>query len=173
MFAVNVKRNIAESDIYRALGLFIKTLFDGEVFRGMTNRVPLPQSGKNFVVMQALYSNALSTTSVFYKRNQDQQTLSKTTVAVYQIDCYGPDSYSLADSLATAFRSDYACEFFRENGNVLQPLYTSETRQLTFINGSRQYEERWSIDLHVQPNLTTTLPQQFMDGVDLKYKPLF
>lgn len=173
MFAVGVKRNITEDDIYRSLGLFIKTIFDGEIVRGMANKVSMPKFGKNFIVIEALYSNIYSTTKTKYNRENEEATFYKTTVAAYQIDCYGNDSFSIADSLTTMIRTEYACDFFRENGNILQPLYASDARQLTFINSARQYEERWSFDVKVQPNATTTLPQEFMDSVKLKLKPIF
>jgi hypothetical protein len=172
MFTSGVSRNITESDIYRVLGDFINMIFSGDVVQGQSNRAPLPPEGEHFIVIEGLGASVLSTNRYSYDVENGTQTQSRTAAWRYQIDCYGEEAASLADSLSTVFRSEWACDYFREHDDIMQPLYASNPRQLPFVNNSQQYEQRWSFDINVQPNAQTTLPQVFMTGVTIKLNPL-
>ena len=66
-------------------------------------------------------------------------------------------------TVMTAFRDDYACEFYAATGFDIQPLYTSDPMQAPFVNGENQYEDRWTLDLVMQANPIISPPQQFAD----------
>ncbi|ELY4831851.1 hypothetical protein SM096_004217, partial [Cronobacter sakazakii] len=95
-----------------------------------------------------------------------------------QIDCYGENAADNASIIGTLIRSDFACEWFRQNGNVITPLYCSDPHQTTMINGEQQYEGRWTMEFIGQFNPSVTTRQDFMDSItvgviaaDLKYPP--
>ena len=81
------------------------------------------------------------------------------TKLTIQADIHGPSSADNVQRILTLFRSDYATDIMI---NVV-PLYTSDPRQMPFINAEQQIENRWSIDLVMQVNPTVVTPQQFFD----------
>lgn len=49
----------------------------------------------------------------------------------------------------------------------IAPLYAGSARQIPFINGERQYEAQWQIDLHLQASFSLTLPQPMASAARL------
>lgn len=49
----------------------------------------------------------------------------------------------------------------------IAPLYAGSARQIPFVNGERQYEEQWQIDLHLQASFALTLPQPMASAARL------
>ena len=86
-----------------------------------------------------------------------------------QLDIHGPASAQTAAIIATLFRDEYATQYFENSGIDAHPLYTSEPRQMPFINGEAQYEERWSLDLSFHVNQVVQVPQQFADQLDADF----
>ena len=80
-----------------------------------------------------------------------------------QIDVHGPGCGDIAETVATLFRSPYACDFMAGSGYAIQPLYASDPAQLPFINGEQQYEERYTIDLRMQADIINPVAQQYLD----------
>jgi len=89
------------------------------------------------------------------------------TQVTVQLDVHGPVSADNAQIISTLFRDDYANRVFAESGYAIQPLYTSDAKQLPFINGEDQYEFRWTMDVILQTNQTVTIPQEFSDQVSV------
>jgi hypothetical protein len=114
----------------------------------------------------------------------------QSTQMTVQIDFHGPLSGDNAQIFTTLWRDEYSTDYLAQgtfilgnlevspgvnltdqNGNIiqvtgyvdLQPLYSSEPRQIDFINAEDQYEERWSVDAEMQINPIATTPQQFAD----------
>lgn len=88
------------------------------------------------------------------------------TELTFQLDVHGPNSSENSQTISTLFRSDYAAQIFKDADPTTQPLYADDPRQLPFINGEQQYENRWSIDVMIQANETVNdIPQQFADSV--------
>lgn len=77
-----------------------------------------------------------------------------------QVDVHGPNAGDNAQVLATLFRDEYATAAFASYGPDVTPLYADDPKQLGFIDGEKQIEERWSLDVHLQINPTTVVPQQ-------------
>ena len=91
------------------------------------------------------------------------------TVYSYQIDCYGPTGPDLADTIAIAWVSLWACDYFAGNSATpppgaplpVTPLYADDPQQLNIVNGELQYEQRYMIKLYAQVNQVAALPQDF------------
>jgi hypothetical protein len=47
------------------------------------------------------------------------------------------------------------------------PLYAEDPRQTPFTTAAAQFEDRWSVDIHLQINPVVQTPSQFADAVDL------
>jgi hypothetical protein len=83
---------------------------------------------------------------------------------VTQIDVHGPNSMTNVTSITTLFRDEYGCQFFTDNASFdAQPLYTSDPRQVAFVNAEEQYEDRWTVDLTMQVNSVVQTGLQFFD----------
>lgn len=93
------------------------------------------------------------------------KTVRQDTEAVVQCDLHGDGAYDQCLVVQALFRDEYAVQAMEGTG--VTPLYAEDPRQLAFITAADQYENRMSIDLHVQINPVVTIPQQFSDGVDL------
>lgn len=84
-----------------------------------------------------------------------------------QLDVHGPASADNAQIISTMFRDDYAVSFFEDLGPDPVPLYADDPKQLPFLNGEQQIEDRWVIEAFLQTNQVVTAPQQFADHVEL------
>jgi hypothetical protein len=79
----------------------------------------------------------------------------------FQVDAHGPGSADLATIISTMIRDDYSCQYLTDLGLPIQPLFTSDPRQLAFTNEGGQTEDRWSIDVVFQCNVVVSTAQQF------------
>lgn len=70
-------------------------------------------------------------------------------------------------AIATLFRDIYGCDFFAAQLAGVQPLYATEAHQGPLVDGSKQYEDRWTFELVFQMNPELTLAQDFADGLEI------
>lgn len=90
--------------------------------------------------------------------------LMQPTEVVYQLDVHSnivTTAADMAQAISTAFRDDYAVDFFTTLNPGVAPLHADEPRQVPFINAEEQWETRWIIDAYMQVNASLMLPQQF------------
>jgi hypothetical protein len=80
-----------------------------------------------------------------------------------QVDVHGPNSASNTNLITTLWRDDYALQFFVTALPTAAPLYATDPRQLAFDNAEAQYEDRWTLELVAQMNVTVQIGQQFAD----------
>ena len=85
----------------------------------------------------------------------------------FQIDAHGPHSGDNAQIISTLLRDDYAVQTFAASGFDVAPLYVVDPRQLAFVNGEQQFEERWTIDAVLQANPIILTPMQFADEITI------
>ncbi len=83
-----------------------------------------------------------------------------------QLDVHGPASGDNVQKLSTLLRDEYATSYFDDTGLDLMALYAGDPRQVPFINGEAQWEERWTLDVALQANQIVQVPQQFADELD-------
>lgn len=86
---------------------------------------------------------------------------------VIQLEVHGPQSAENAITITTLFRDTYAVDTFAALNPAMAPLYADDPKQIPFINDSQQYEDRYIIEAHLQVNQTLTIPQQYMDDVEV------
>lgn len=174
--------DVTELDLRIALQAFLMEvtgLTIDFVLVGQQNLDPMPLN--DFIIMTPLKQIGLSTNRISFNDNgvygQGKQLNQRSTQWPCQIDCYGENAADNAAIIGTLVRSDYACDWFRENG-PLTPQYCSDPHQTTMLNGEQQYESRWTMEFIGQFNPTVTTRQDFFDSVevgvvaaDLKYPP--
>lgn len=85
---------------------------------------------------------------------------------VYQIDVHGPNGGDTSNAIATLFRDDYAVQVFAALGYPVTPLYAGDPKQIPFINGEQQYEDRWTLDIAMEALIKLDVPQQFADQIN-------
>jgi hypothetical protein len=102
---------------------------------------------------------ALATNLVEY---QDASATNTQSVQVdIQLDIHGPNSPDNTQVILTLFRTEAGVEAFEATGYGVTPLYASDPRQLPFIDGEEQFEDRWTFDLSFQVDFAVTTPQDF------------
>ncbi len=84
-----------------------------------------------------------------------------------QCDVHGPNGSDNAFAISIAMWDAIADRFFNSAVTGVSPLYSDDPKQMPFLNGEQQYENRWSVDIHVQTNQTVFFSQQFASAVDV------
>ena len=160
----------------------LSVLPDGtEVVAGQSNRVPEPRI-TDFVVMIPLLRERIETNITKYEdpypSTPSTRSVLQPTKLTVQLDVHGPNGGDNVQIVTTLFRDLNACEAFAASGIDVSPLYTSEPRQLPFINAEQQYEDRHTVDVVMQVNPIVTQSQDFADAlhvgiinVDVVYPP--
>jgi hypothetical protein len=87
--------------------------------------------------------------------------------AVFQLDVHGPNGGDFSQIISTAFRDDFACEFFAAANPNIAPLYADDPAQRPFVDAEQQFEDRYVIEVHMQVNQTVVIPQAFFDAVNV------
>ena len=94
------------------------------------------------------------------------ETIMQPTDAVIQLDVHSASdgvASDMAQTISTLIRDERATRFFADAGMDGAPLYAEDPRQVPFLNGEQQYENRYVVDVHIQANQALGLPQQFAD----------
>lgn len=164
-----------ENQIFDAVWGFLDTVFgstiSANIFKGFQNMTATP-AGTSYVVV----SPGIVVRQNQIVRNYDAvnglSLNERDTQYSYQVDCYGPNGPDYANTIAIAWRTLWACDYFA--GNNLNPppgvplpvipLYADEPQQLNVVNGELQYEQRFMLKLYLQANQTVALPQDFFTG---------
>lgn len=94
--------------------------------------------------------------------------IAQPTEMTVQIDVYGPASGDNTGVLTTLLRDGYAALWFQREGwadKGIGLLDVGEPRQMAFIDGEQQYEDRFSFDVKLQVNQVTSPAQDFADAI--------
>ena len=135
-----------------------------QVVAGQQNHVPLPQGP--VVVITPLMQTAMDVPVTVYDRNKGSAGKQQAKDWRVQLDIYGDNAADMAAMLATVFRTDYAFDWMAD-GYAIRPLYAEDPRNMAFINDAMNYESRWMLEVHLQANPTTTLPQDFAQSLHI------
>lgn len=158
---MSAKIDITQDAIMTALRAFLlHVLPDGvHVVAGQQNHVPLPQG--RVVVVTPLLQSALDVPVTRYDRDVSDIGKRQSLDWRVQLDIYGEDAADMAAMLVTVFRANVSFDWLEEQKYVIRPLYAEDPRNMAFINDAMNYEARWMLEVHLQANPTTTLPQEF------------
>jgi hypothetical protein len=165
---MTVAISITEEDLLTALRGFLLPLIDGEVVQAQANRVPMPYG--SFTTMTTLFLTGLSTNRASYTDTglgTGTENNSRSTRWDVQLDFYGDGALDRAVAVSTLIRTDFACTWFKDHGDVIQPLYAGEPKQTSMVNGEQQYEQRWTVDFVAQLNPVVQTPMDFADQLNI------
>lgn len=118
-----------------------------------------PDASGNYVVSQSqtVSSQVMSAGAI--------QTATSTEVII-QCDVHGDNSADNAQVISQAIRSEFAVD--QMSGTGVTPLFSDDPRQAPFETAAKQYEERWTIDVHLQITPVISMPVQFSDSATIK-----
>ena len=175
--------SFSEGDVFQTLrGLLASMVPSGvEIIRAQVNRTPEPKTD-SYIVMTLLSRDRLATNVDTYidgyPANPGLKSAIASTNLTIQLDVHGPTSGDNTQIISTLFRDEFSTSFFDVSGIDAQALYASDPLQIPFINGERQWETRWTIDLCIQVNQVIQVGQEFADqlnagliNVDRVYPP--
>lgn len=164
---------LREDQVLTTLGNWAQSVLGNgfNVIVGQVNRVPPFPSGSNFAVMTPLSRTGLSTNQKLYTddtiANVHTRTTTRGTEYEVQFDLFGPDASDQIQVLSTLFKDFSGTEWFKASGISAAPLFATEPRQMVFTNEHQQYEDRWSMDFHLQINPGVVLAQEFADELNI------
>lgn len=123
---------------------------DYQVIRALNNKVPPPKV--NYILMQPVIFNRISTNEI--ENSDTEQTETNDTIFTVQLDFYGDESYEAALKVFTLFRGEY----FMQYG--ITPLFSSDIRQLSYIEPARLMLQRYNLDLYFYYEPSATFAMQ-------------
>jgi len=164
-----------ESQVFTALRSWVKNVLPSavEVVRGDNNRVPSPKD--DFVVLSRINKVMLEWPTETYTDDfVDTGTITGVEVLTntqpidfaIQVDCYGSNAGDYVTILATLWATSQACSFLDSLG--IQPLYMDDPKHVPFIDGEKQYEQRWVTTAHLQYNPAVSTAMQFTSTTEVE-----
>jgi len=164
--------DITQAVLMKAMGDYLGTILpDGyEIAQAQQNRVP-PPVGAHYLIMTPLRTSRLMTNIeddppadiIPPETGPLPYGIEAAYEWVVQLDFYGDESADAAQAVSMALRDASACTAFDASGYAIQPLYADEPRQMPFSDESQQYEERWSLEAHLQFNPVLATGQDYAD----------
>lgn len=165
--------SVTESQLDEAIRSFIIGVMPMgvTVIKGQQNRLPQPL--KDFVIFTSRTRRRISTEQVeWFPGGEVVDDLRRTGgfEVIMQVDVYGPKAAENAQVIASLFRSSYACDRFKAlvPSGAVQPLHSSDPQQMPLINAEEQYEQRWTMDAHMQANIYIEMDQETAIGLGVE-----
>ena len=137
----------------------------GVVFRGNQSRMVLPKKGAYCIytpiIRQRRGTNLYSFDADGLPDNENGvDSISALVLVDVQVDFYADYAAQNAQILEIASRSYIGTNYFKASGVDVRVCTAQNPRNLTGIDASNQYEERWSVTITVEINsaITNDLP---------------
>lgn len=164
---MSVSISIIGDDIHTALRTFLLSILPAgiEVVQGQDNQVSMPVG--DFVVMTDVRKIRLSTNIDSYDdigSNPGSKLIETHINHMIQLDFYGQQSGDWAAMVQSLFRDSYAVDALPQN---IVPLYADDPVQMPLISGESQYVARWKLQVNLQYNPITTVPQYFAAELEI------
>jgi len=149
--------------VYQSLVTFLTGALPAgvPVIRGLPNRAAMPQPVPGFVTMQLIGFNRLRWNIDTWDTTNSAPTTETAEQGMEvraQLDFYGASSADWAATAGTLLRDPYGVAALAPN---VAPLYADDARMIQLVDSEQQYEERWSLDAHLQFNPVVTVSQTF------------
>ena len=159
---------LTEADFMTALHGYIVAVtgLDGaRVFRGNQSRMVLPKSGAYCIytpiIRQRRGTNVYKFNAEGLPDNKNGvDTMTALILIDVQVDFYADSASQNAQMLEIASRSYMGTNYFKASGVDVRVCTAQSPRNLTGIDASNQYEERWSVTITTEVNasITNSLP---------------
>ena len=159
---------MTEADFMLALHGYIANVtgLDGiRIFRGNQSRMVLPKSGAYCIytpiIRQRRGTNVYAFDAEGLPDNENGvDTMTALILIDVQVDFYADNASANAQALEIASRSYIGTDYFKGEGVDVRVVSAQNPRNLTGIDASNQYEERWSVTISTEVNssITANLP---------------
>ena len=159
---------MTEADFMLALHGYIShvTGLDGiRIFRGNQSRMVLPKSGAYCIytpiIRQRRGTNVYAFDAEGLPDNENGvDTMTALILIDVQVDFYADNASANAQALEIASRSYIGTDYFKGESVDVRVVSAQNPRNLTGIDASNQYEERWSVTITTEVNssITANLP---------------
>lgn len=173
---------LQQADVYTAVYDFVQSyalpaLEPVNIFRAWQNRSHLPATVNEYAVITLLYANRRGTNAQNFEFDPQTEadgvlTLLELKEAAVQIDFYADDDTAeqRASALELVMRSELASLFFAPYS--ISPLFADDPKELTGVDGSRQYVKRYMLTLHLSFYASVSATIGWFDRVTLNtYNP--
>ena len=159
---------MTEADFMLALHGYIANVtgLDGiRIFRGNQSRMVLPKSGAYCIytpiIRQRRGTNVYAFDAEGLPDNENGvDTMTALILIDVQVDFYADNASANAQALEIASRSYIGTDYFKGESVDVRVVSAQNPRNLTGIDASNQYEERWSVTITTEVNssITANLP---------------
>lgn len=160
--------DLSANDIIDAVSEYIEPIA-GRCQRSQANGVPMPKG--EFCILTVLGLDKLSVTKEVNQDTGDPATsrIGYTDVKQVriQLDIYGDDSEDRANAIYTTFPSSYAYDKIKSINEKVAPLSADRPFNAAMIDAEQQWQDRWTMTLHVQAHITVSFPMGYYDKVEL------
>lgn len=168
-FIVGTNNMITHNDLIKEIRTYLlNTLTDAlptQVIQDTQNYASLPH---NAVVIAFLFDFEHDTTVTTYDPENDKAAAQNSVEARVQITFYGDLAESRSRRIALLWRSYYTTDRLA----LCKPLYVQSRERHPYINDSKQYENRYILDLALQYNPQAVYDQDFSDTADINIIPV-
>ena len=153
-------------NVIDALADYLSLYTTAPIIRANVNRNPTPKN--DFIVLTELLTTPLSKPVEYYS-NAGETMIQKQQIDV-QVDFYGWSLSDTALAIANSIRSIWQNY---NHSQWLAFLYCNQIVKSPIINAEEQYEQRWTVTISMQYNVTLTLPQEtFNSSGTIEFKPV-
>ena len=159
---------MTEADFMLALHGYIANVtgLDGiRIFRGNQSRMVLPKSGAYCIytpiIRQRRGTNVYAFDAEGLPDNENGvDTMTALILIDVQVDFYADNASANAQALEIASRSYIGTDYFKGESVDVRVVSAQNPRNLTGIDASNQYEERWGVTITTEVNssITANLP---------------
>lgn len=148
-----------DTQIYGAVRNWLLAILPAsvQVVQGQQNRVAPPPTP--FVTMTLTERTRLATNSWSYT-STTREVCEPASLGM-QIDLFGAGVGGCAQTIAALWRDPQAATFFAGLPFQLAPLDVALPHQSGFRDGEHQYEENWTVALHMQVTFCLSMAQDF------------
>lgn len=155
---------LTEADFMLALHGYIVAvtgLDGGVVFRGNQSRMVLPKKGAYCIytpiIRQRRGTNLYNFDAEGLPDDKNgTDSLTALVLVDVQVDFYADNASQNAQALEIASRSYIGTDYFKGEGVDVRVVTAQSPRNLTGIDASNQYEERWSVTITTEINSAYT-----------------
>lgn len=167
---------MTEPDFMAALHGYIQTVtgLDGKViFQGNQSRMVLPKSGAYCIYTPLLRQRRGTNLYNFDAEGlpddkNGEDTLLALVLVDVQCDFYETDAMKNAQAMEIASRSYIGSDYFKQNKFDVRVLTSDAPRNLTGIDASNQYAERWTVTITTEVNSCLIEKLPWFEDVTLK-----
>ena len=185
---MTVSVSVTQEEIFDALRTVLLTLVPAstvndagasvpvEVIQAQVNRTAEPQ-GEDFIMMTVtgrvrLATNQDSYADTFPVVATGSRSITEPTQITIQLDIHGPQGGEVAQVVTSVFRDGYGVDALQAVNPAITPLYADDPKQMPFVNGEQQYEDRWVVNVVLQVNAVVAVFQDFAGSLNVGLRPV-